>query len=168
VLTCGCTQAVGLASLTLECAVLLGLYLGSAPASRALAAVCGGPLPSVSALSALSPVFSVAVGMVYAGTLLRLWCDRTLGTLFTYELTIRPGHKLIMSGPYAIVRHPSYTTGVLLVAGMALAVLAPHGDVHECGLMATPVRWVVLGWVGALGYAMVSLAGQLRGCGAQE
>ncbi|KAF8527077.1 hypothetical protein JB92DRAFT_1002195, partial [Gautieria morchelliformis] len=36
--------------------------------------------------------------------------------------------------PYPIVHHPSYTGMVLLLTGMALAVLGPHGYVHECGL----------------------------------
>ncbi|CAF4350854.1 unnamed protein product, partial [Rotaria sordida] len=32
----------------------------------------------------------------------------TLGAFFTFELTIRSTHKLIKTGPYAYVRHPSY------------------------------------------------------------
>ncbi|CAF1457475.1 unnamed protein product, partial [Rotaria sordida] len=31
----------------------------------------------------------------------------TLGAFFTFELTIRSTHKLIKTGPYAYVRHPS-------------------------------------------------------------
>lgn len=34
---------------------------------------------------------------------------RTLGRLFTFVLRIRPDHKIVRSGPYGIVRHPSYT-----------------------------------------------------------
>lgn len=36
-------------------------------------------------------------------------CYRELGRLFTYELTIREKHTLVTSGPYSIVRHPSYS-----------------------------------------------------------
>ena len=39
----------------------------------------------------------------------RIWAMRTLGQLFTFKLSIRPSHKLITSGPYEYVRHPSYT-----------------------------------------------------------
>ncbi|KAF8481467.1 hypothetical protein JB92DRAFT_2822137 [Gautieria morchelliformis] len=153
-------QAIGIGSLIIECAMLLALYFESSPASQALAAVCASPLPPLSTISTLSPMFTLAVGMSYTGALIRLWCFKALGTLFTYQITIRPDHKLITSGPYAIVRHPSYTGMVLLLTGMALAVLGPHGYVHECGLLSTPVRWVFLGWVMGMGYAMISFWGR--------
>jgi protein-S-isoprenylcysteine O-methyltransferase Ste14 len=138
----------------------VALYFGSLPASQALSAVCASPLPSLSAISTLSPVFNLGVGTVYAAALLRLWCYQTLGTLFTYQITIRPDHTLITSGPYAIVRHPGYTGSVLLVAGMVIVVLGPHGYVHECGLISTPTRWVFLVWVMGLGYSVISLLGR--------
>jgi protein-S-isoprenylcysteine O-methyltransferase Ste14 len=140
--------------------MLLALYFEGSLASQALSAVCASPLPSLSTISTLSPVFKLAIGMIYTGGLLRLWCYKALGVLFTFEITIRPNHKLIASGPYAIMRHPSYTGSVLQVAGVILAVLGPHGYVHECGLMSTPVRWVFLVWVGGLGYVVISLLGR--------
>jgi protein-S-isoprenylcysteine O-methyltransferase Ste14 len=144
----------------IECAILLALYFENSQASQALSAVCASPLPSLSTISTLSPVFNLAVGMACTGGLIRLWCYKTLGTLFTFQLTIRQDHKLITSGPYGIVRHPSYSGGILLLTGMALAVLSPHGYVDECGLMSTPVRWVFLLWVGGLGYWIISLFGR--------
>jgi protein-S-isoprenylcysteine O-methyltransferase Ste14 len=54
------------------------------------------------------------------GGLGRIWCYKTLGKFFTFELTIRNSHKLIKSGPYAYVRHPSYTLVLILVIGMLL------------------------------------------------
>ncbi|KAF8481472.1 hypothetical protein JB92DRAFT_2822145 [Gautieria morchelliformis] len=153
-------QVLGIGSLMIECAMLLAPYFGSSSASQALAAVCARPLPSLSTISRLSPVFNLAVGMTYTGALIRLWCHKTLGTLFTHELTIRPDHKLITSGPYAMVRHPSYTGSTLLVAGMTLVALSPHGYVRECGLMSTPVGWIFLVWVMGMGYTMISLLGR--------
>lgn len=50
----------------------------------------------------------------------RLWCYKTLGRFFTYQITIRHSHKLIRTGPYAYVRHPSYTFAIILVIGMIL------------------------------------------------
>ncbi|KAI8916025.1 hypothetical protein EDD86DRAFT_243987 [Gorgonomyces haynaldii] len=41
--------------------------------------------------------------------LFRAWAMHTLKEFFTFQLTIRPDHKLITHGPYAILRHPSYT-----------------------------------------------------------
>ncbi|CAF1223311.1 unnamed protein product [Rotaria sordida] len=48
----------------------------------------------------------------------RIWCYKILGTYFTFEITIRNNHKLIKSGPYAYVRHPSYTFVCILSLGM--------------------------------------------------
>ncbi|KAF8487789.1 hypothetical protein JB92DRAFT_3254663 [Gautieria morchelliformis] len=98
----------------IECTILLALYFGSSPASQALAAVCANPLPPLSTISTLSPMFTLALGMLCTGALIRLWCFKALGTLVTYQITTRPDHKLITSGPYAIVHHPSYTRMVLL------------------------------------------------------
>ncbi|CAF3798966.1 unnamed protein product [Rotaria sordida] len=47
----------------------------------------------------------------------RIWCYKILGTYFTFEITIRNNHKLIKSGPYAYVRHPSYTTWIQIQFG---------------------------------------------------
>lgn len=58
--------------------------------------------------------------MVYAGTYLRLLCFRTLGKFFTFELAIRKDHKLCTSGPYAVVRHPSYTAILGVSAGLSI------------------------------------------------
>ncbi|KAF9946304.1 hypothetical protein BGZ72_000458 [Mortierella alpina] len=47
------------------------------------------------------------------GCIVRIWSSVTLGKLFTYEPTLRSGHKLIQAGPYAQLRHPSYTGTIL-------------------------------------------------------
>jgi protein-S-isoprenylcysteine O-methyltransferase Ste14 len=56
--------------------------------------------------------------LIIVGGLGRIWCYRTLGTFFTYEITIRSSHKLIKNGPYAYVRHPSYTFVYILAIGI--------------------------------------------------
>jgi protein-S-isoprenylcysteine O-methyltransferase Ste14 len=58
--------------------------------------------------------------LMIVGGLGRIWCYRTLGVFFTYEITIRSSHKLIKTGPYAYVRHPSYTFIYILIIGMFL------------------------------------------------
>ncbi|KAF9538605.1 hypothetical protein EC957_006411 [Mortierella hygrophila] len=47
------------------------------------------------------------------GYALRKWSFVTLDRFFTYQLTIRSGHKLVQSGPYTYLRHPSYTGAIL-------------------------------------------------------
>ena len=44
----------------------------------------------------------------------------SLGAHFTIQLTVLEDHKLITSGPYAYVRHPSYTALILNVLGVFL------------------------------------------------
>lgn len=64
----------------------------------------------------------------------RVWAIRTLGRFFTATVQIVDEHQVVQSGPYALVRHPSYTgaylsyvgTGVMLEAwwGLLFAVIA--------------------------------------------
>ncbi|KAL0481494.1 hypothetical protein AKO1_011223 [Acrasis kona] len=60
------------------------------------------------------------LGVIFAtfGSLLRLWCFYTLGSFFTFDVAILPKHELVKSGPYAYVRHPSYTALFFIVSGI--------------------------------------------------
>lgn len=62
-------------------------------------------------------VFILGVAFTLAAGLIREACYRTLGRLFTYEVAIRPQHRLVTSGPYAYVRHPAYTGAFLGIVG---------------------------------------------------
>lgn len=69
------------------------------------------------------------------GAAIRVMSYRALGRHFTFQLSIRKDHKLVKDGPYSIVRHPSYTGGVLTLIGTALSILWPWGSVYaELGL----------------------------------
>ncbi len=63
-----------------------------------------------------------ACGLLAAGLLLRLYAVGTLRKQFTVDLAIQPGHRLIQSGPYRKVRHPSYTGALMCFSGLALSV----------------------------------------------
>jgi protein-S-isoprenylcysteine O-methyltransferase Ste14 len=54
-------------------------------------------------------------------SMLRFASFRALGHHFTYQLAILPSHKLVTTGPYAYVRHPSYTALPLIISGCALS-----------------------------------------------
>ncbi|OJT07085.1 hypothetical protein TRAPUB_2117 [Trametes pubescens] len=56
----------------------------------------------------ITPTFVVGSTLAVSGGLTRLWCYRTLGRFFACELSVQDGRKLVTSGPYAIIRHPSY------------------------------------------------------------
>ncbi|GES75083.1 ICMT-domain-containing protein [Rhizophagus clarus] len=53
------------------------------------------------------------------GSLLRLWCFKTLKEFFTFNVVIQKDHKLITDGPYSLLVHPAYTGGFLM-AGASL------------------------------------------------
>ena len=57
----------------------------------------------------------------------------------TPNWTLRPGHKLVHSGPYAILRHPMYSATLLTVVGSALFFCAP-GSLFRTLLDASPLN----------------------------
>jgi len=67
-------------------------------------------------------VFGAGVVLVVAGSLLRRHCWRMLGTSFTGDVRAREGQEIITRGAYALLRHPSYTAGTLMNAGIGVAL----------------------------------------------
>lgn len=76
--------------------------------------------------------FPLGVGILLFSIVFRIWAIRTLGRYFTATVQIVDNHEVIQTGPYAWVRHPSYTgaylsyigTGVMLEAWLGLIVAA--------------------------------------------
>lgn len=58
--------------------------------------------------------------MIITGILFRAWSVKTLGKFFTPTVQIRQGHQLINTGPYKIIRHPSYFAAFLSITGGAV------------------------------------------------
>jgi len=87
----------------------------------------------------LHPSLLLVVGSfsVCFGALLRLWCFKALGSLFTFEITINPSHRLVTTGPYARVRHPSYTGIFLTLLGSTAVAFAPGSWLKERWLSRT-------------------------------
>lgn len=56
------------------------------------------------------------------GLLFSVWARRHLGRNWSQAVTLKEDHKLITSGPYALVRHPIYTGLVLGILGSAVAL----------------------------------------------
>ncbi|KZT18359.1 hypothetical protein NEOLEDRAFT_1080424 [Neolentinus lepideus HHB14362 ss-1] len=84
-----------------------------------------------------TPAFLLGTLLTALGTYIRYTCYRALGTLFTYELSIRKDHALITTGPYAYVRHPSYTAALVAYAGAHVSLLGPGSWLRECGWLET-------------------------------
>ena len=68
----------------------------------------------------MSPTSAVGELLLLVGSTISLVAFRYLGKYFKFEASIQKDHKLITVGPYAYVRHPSYTGGTLVVVGWAL------------------------------------------------
>jgi protein-S-isoprenylcysteine O-methyltransferase len=59
--------------------------------------------------------------LLIGGSVLRRVCWRTLGRYFTGNVQVRSDQPVIDHGPYRFVRHPSYTGGMMMFAGVGLA-----------------------------------------------
>jgi len=80
-----------------------------------------------------------AIGMAFiiSAGLIRLQCYRALGRFFTFEVSIRKGHELVTTGPYGIVRHPSYTGILFLYIGIILHFSSPGIWLRESAVLNT-------------------------------
>lgn len=66
--------------------------------------------------------FTSCVGLAFlgGGLLLRWWAVIHLGRFFTPDVVITADHRVVDSGPYKLIRHPSYSGVLLIIAGVAL------------------------------------------------
>jgi protein-S-isoprenylcysteine O-methyltransferase len=69
-----------------------------------------------------NPLTAVGVVLFVAGITLRWYSIRHLGRYFTVNVAIASDHRIIDTGPYRHVRHPSYTGALLAFVGLALAL----------------------------------------------
>ena len=58
-------------------------------------------------------LFAIGLGLVYVSGL-------ALGWMYSAEVTIQEGHRLLTNGLYRYIRHPRYLGNVFFVAGLAL------------------------------------------------
>lgn len=96
------------------------------------ALVIGSPLALIAACAASYspsltipyPVASAVLGttMLIAGAILRRYCFNALGKSFTGTVIVGKDQPIIQSGPYRLVRHPSYTAAFLMFTGIGLAL----------------------------------------------
>jgi protein-S-isoprenylcysteine O-methyltransferase Ste14 len=80
--------------------------------------------PRVFPAAAIRPgAVAFATGMVVllAGLVLRGWSFKALGQYFTHTVMVSSDQPVIASGPYRVLRHPSYTGIILAAIGIGLA-----------------------------------------------
>lgn len=92
------------------------------------------PFETTANLSSVTPSVFLGTLLLCAGAILRVTSYRHLGRFFTYELSIKTGQKLVTDGPYAIVRHPSYTAMWMYGVGAVVAQLGPGSAWSDLGL----------------------------------
>jgi protein-S-isoprenylcysteine O-methyltransferase Ste14 len=89
-------------------------------------------------LWSLEPVVDYAlVLVVLSGIAFTWWARLYLGRLWSSSVTKKPDHRVVDTGPYAIVRHPIYT-GIILACAATAAQLGT----------ALAVAGVLVLWVG--------------------
>jgi protein-S-isoprenylcysteine O-methyltransferase Ste14 len=66
--------------------------------------------------------FYGGLAIIIAGSLLRRHCFKMLGISFTGDVQVRADQTIVTRGAYRILRHPSYTAGIILSIGMGIAL----------------------------------------------
>jgi protein-S-isoprenylcysteine O-methyltransferase len=61
-------------------------------------------------------------GLFAAGTALRWWAVVHLGRFFSVDVALACDHQVVETGPYRVVRHPSYTGLLLQCAGLGIVL----------------------------------------------
>lgn len=59
--------------------------------------------------------------LIIAGLCIRLWAVAVLGRHFSLVVSVDTKQKIIQSGPYRMIRHPSYTGTLVTFIGIGLA-----------------------------------------------
>ena len=71
---------------------------------------------------AYTPVLmALTIALLWAGIGLRWWSFRRLGRYFTFQVMTSADQPVITTGPYRVLRHPSYTGILLILAGIGLS-----------------------------------------------
>jgi len=70
----------------------------------------------------IRPAFYLGIVLLIVGSALRRHCFRLLGTNFTVDVRANENQTIVNQGAYALIRHPSYTAGLIMVAGVGLAL----------------------------------------------
>jgi protein-S-isoprenylcysteine O-methyltransferase len=65
---------------------------------------------------------AAGIALFAAGLAIRWYAIVHLGRFFTVNVAIAPDHRLIDTGPYRFVRHPSYTGALMAFLGLGLCL----------------------------------------------
>jgi protein-S-isoprenylcysteine O-methyltransferase Ste14 len=129
--------------------ILVSCFVVSAVVVVALAVTGIGELPALWRWA--------GIGALVLGLAMRAWGMATLGRHYTRTVREVDEHQLVMSGPYAVIRHPGYAGTILVWCGYALA---------SAGWVAALVVGAVM--LAAYGYRVHTEEALLRGVFGQK
>jgi protein-S-isoprenylcysteine O-methyltransferase Ste14 len=89
---------------------------------------------------ALQVVRIVGFCIFVLGFFVRFYSIFYLGRFFTTSVTIAADHRLVDSGPYRYIRHPSYTGMLMLYLGICLCI----GNWATTLIMVVPIFYALL------------------------
>ncbi|MBA2678124.1 MAG: isoprenylcysteine carboxylmethyltransferase family protein [Ktedonobacteraceae bacterium] len=99
--------------ITLITLILLSLLFGTLIAFN---------VPATTITVARFFLFWLGILLLNGGIVLRWYAINTLGAYFTTKVAIAPNQTLIETGPYRLIRHPSYTGLMLTLLGYSLCL----------------------------------------------
>jgi protein-S-isoprenylcysteine O-methyltransferase Ste14 len=105
------------------------------------AAIRLGRLPSGALPGPPAALLAAGLAVMWLGLALRAWAIQHLGGLFRAVVLIQRDHRLVTTGPYRYLRHPSYSGALLAAAGFGVALG------HWTSLLV-----MVVGWAAGLAY----------------
>ena len=82
----------------------------------------------------------IGVALVIAGLAFAVWARVHLGGNWSGTVTVKQGHELVRSGPYACVRHPIYTGLISALLGTAIASGTVRATIGLAIIVASFVR----------------------------
>ena len=91
----------------------------------------------VAAMGAAGIVFWLGYALFGGGLALRWYSIVYLGRFFTVNVAIHSRHEIIDTGPYARIRHPSYTGALVAFLGLALTLT----NWVSLALIVVPIFW---------------------------
>ena len=80
-------------------------------------------------------ITTVALIVAICGLALRTWAVLLLGPLFTMHIDIQQDHKVVTTGPYRIVRHPSYLGAFIMYVATIVFLQAWFSAIAACAIL---------------------------------
>jgi protein-S-isoprenylcysteine O-methyltransferase Ste14 len=114
----------------LACLIATAVWVNLAPRVIPAAAIRPAPV-----------AFAAGMVVLLAGLVLRGWSFKALGQYFTHVVMVSDDQPVIATGPYRVLRHPSYAGVLLAVVGIGLASANWAGLVGVTLLIAAPLLW---------------------------